>query len=145
MHKPPVTRLDHYYYSPLSYGDRDAALFARRVRNRLAHGCESDLERLMRVFDVSKSELGRLYGVTRQAIDSWLANGVPADRQEKFASMLALADLLERKLKAGRVPGVARRAAAAYGGLTMLEMIAADRHDELLAAVRDSFDWARAA
>ena len=52
----------------------------------------------MRVFELSKSELGRLFGVTRQAIDGWRVGGVPADRQEKLASMLALADLLERKL-----------------------------------------------
>ncbi|MBB4663450.1 hypothetical protein [Conexibacter arvalis] len=142
--KPPVKRTAKRFIS-WRYGDRDAELFARRVRSRLAHGRENDLERLMRVFELSKSELGRLFGVTRQAIDGWLLGGVPADRQEKLASMLALADLLERKLKAGRVPGVARRAADAYGGLTMLEMVAADRHDELLASVRDSFDWARAA
>jgi hypothetical protein len=84
-------------------------------------------------------------GVTRQAIDRWLANGVPPERQEKLAAILAVADLLERKLKSGRVAGVARRPADAYGGRTMLQMIAADRHAELLASVRGSFDWARAA
>lgn len=144
MDKPPVKRPATYFIS-WRYADREAELFARRVRSQLAHGSERDLERPMRVFELSKSELGRLFGVTRQAIDSWLDGGVPADRQEKLTSMLALADLLERKLKAGRVPGVARRAGDAYGGLTMLEMIAADRHDELLASVRASFDWARAA
>jgi hypothetical protein len=52
-----------------------------------------------------------------------------------------LADLLERKLKAGRAPEVARRPAAAYGGQTMLELIARDRHRELLETVDASFDW----
>jgi hypothetical protein len=43
------------------------------------------------------------------------------------------------------LPGVARKQAHAYGGLSMLEMIAADRHEELLATVRASFDFAQPA
>ncbi len=99
----------------------------------------------MGVFRLSKSELGRLFGVTRQAIDGWLAQGVPAEREDKLATLLALADLLERKLKTDRIPGIARRPAEAYGGHTMLELIAADRQRELLELVRRSFDWSQAA
>jgi hypothetical protein len=120
--------------------------FMRRVRHFLNHPEDQNpLERLMEAFDLSKSELGRLFGVSRQAIDGWLEKGVPSDRQEKLATVLAVTDLLERKLKPGRLPGVARRAADAYGGSTMLELIAADRQAELLANVRESFDWATAA
>jgi hypothetical protein len=123
-----------------------AQRFMRRVRHFLNHPDDQDpLERLMEAFDLSKSELGKLFGISRQAIDGWLAKGVPSDRQEKLATLLAVTDLLERKLKAGRLPGIARRPAAAYDGQTMLEMTAADRHDELLAKVRESFDWATAA
>ena len=63
----------------------------------------------------------------------------------KLAALASLADLLEAKLKSGRLPGIARRPADAYGGLSMLDMIAADRHDELLQSVRESFEWERAA
>jgi hypothetical protein len=122
------------------------ARFMRRVRHFLNHPEDRHpLERLMEAFDLNKSELGRLFGVSRQAIDGWLDKGVPGDRQEKLATLLAVTDLLERKLKPGRLPGVARRAAEAYGGKTMLELVAADRHTELLAKVRESFDWATAA
>lgn len=120
--------------------------FMRRVRHFLNHPEDQNpLERLMEAFDLSKSELGRLFGISRQAIDGWLEKGVPGERQEKLATLLAVTDLLERKLKSGRLPGVARRAADAYGGKTMLELIAADRQAELLAKVRESFDWATAA
>jgi hypothetical protein len=61
------------------------------------------------------------------------------------ATISSIADLLERKLKPGRVAGIARRAAPAYGGKTMLELIAEERHDELLEITRRSFDWATAA
>jgi hypothetical protein len=126
--------------------DVAAQRFLRYVRHLLNHpDDEPPLLRLMELFALSKTELGALFGVSRQAIDGWLRHGVPADRQEKLAALLALADVLERKLKRERVPGVARRPAEAYGGQTMLELIAADRHTELLELVRASFDWSQAA
>src|SRR5215208_6608706 len=119
--------------------------FMRRVRHFLNHPEDQNpLERLMEAFDLNKSELGRLFGVSRQAIDGWLEKGVPSDRQEKLATLLAVTDLLERKLKSDRIPGIARRPADAYGGKTMLELIAEDRQRELLGLVRDSFAWSQA-
>jgi len=131
---------------PLRVDDDVAAQrFQRCVRRELGEpGDGNPLVRVMRVFALSKSELGRLFGVSRQAVDGWLAKGVPADRQEKLATLLALADLLEHKLKADRIPGIARRPADAYGGKTMLELIAEDRQRELLGLVRDSFAWSQA-
>lgn len=126
--------------------DVAARRFQRWVRWHLSHPRdENPLERLMRLFALSKSELGRLFGVSRQATDGWLRHGIPADRQDTLATLLALGDLLERKLKVERIPGIARRPAEAYGGKTMLELIAAGRHRELLGLVRTSFDWSHAA
>ncbi len=131
---------------PPPVDDLAAQRFQRLVRHYLNHPeDENPLLRLLTLFALSKSELGRLFGVTRQSIDGWLAHGVPSDRQEKLATLLALADLLERKLKPRRIPGVARRPAEAYGGGTMLELIASDRQRELLELVRESFDWSQAA
>jgi hypothetical protein len=126
--------------------DVAAQRFLRRVRFYLNRpDTENPLRRIMDAFALSKTDVAKLFAVSRQAVDGWLAGGVPADRQEKLATLLALCDLLERKLKADRLPGIARRAADAYGGQTMLELIAADRHHELLQSVRDSFDWQTAA
>ncbi|MDQ3759670.1 MAG: hypothetical protein M3331_06995 [Actinomycetota bacterium] len=96
-------------------------------------------------FGLNRTETGRLFGVTRQAVESWHVDGVPSRRQEKAAAVAGIADLLSRRLKPERLPGIARRPAEAYGGLTMLEMIERDRHLELLAIVRASFDWAQTA
>ena len=93
-------------------------------------------------FALSKTEMGRIFGVSRQAIDQWHERGIPSGRQEKAATVAAVADLLRHQLKEERVAGVVRRPARAYGGLTALEMIARDRQDELLEIVRGSFDWA---
>jgi hypothetical protein len=126
--------------------DLTAWRFLRRVRFHLNHPDEEHpLRRLMDAFEMSKTELGSLFGVRRQAVDQWLERGVPSERQEKVQTLVAIADLLERKLKPGRLAGVARRPADAYGGKTMLELIAADQHRELLELVRESFDWASAA
>ena len=103
------------------------------------------LDEIQAAFGLSKGELGRLFGVSRQAVDQWRARGVPGGRQEKAATIAATADLLSHQLKSERLPGIARRPAAAYGGLTMLEMIERDHHRELLERVRDAFDWSATA
>jgi transcriptional regulator with XRE-family HTH domain len=132
--------------TPAVEDDVAAQRFLRRVRFHLNHpDSENPLRRIMDAFALSKTDVARLFGVSRQAVDGWLAGGVPPERQEKIATLLALCDVLQRKLKADRLPGVARRPADAYGGRTMLELIAAGRHGELLQSVRDSFDWQNAA
>jgi hypothetical protein len=100
------------------------------------------LDEIQASLGLSKTELGRLFGVSRQAVDQWRVRGVPGDRQEKAATVAATVDVLSHQLKTERLPGIARRPARAYGGLTMLEMIEGDRHRELLERVRAAFDWA---
>jgi hypothetical protein len=113
--------------------DLDAQRFIRRVRHFLNHPeSRHPLHRIAESFALSKTELAGLFGVRRQAVDQWLARGVPPERQEKVATLDALVDILERKLKPGRLPGVARRPAAAYRGETMLDLIRQDRQRELL-------------
>jgi transcriptional regulator with XRE-family HTH domain len=132
--------------SPEVADDVAAQRFLRRVRFHLNHpDTMSPLQRIMEAFDLSKTDTARLFGVSRQAISQWLSDGVPTERQEKVTALLALLDILQRKLKADRLPGIARRPAPAYGGPTMLELIAQDRHDELLATTRESFAWHQAA
>jgi putative IMPACT (imprinted ancient) family translation regulator len=60
----------------------------------------------------------------------------------RVTTVAAICDLLGHQLKPERIPGISRRPADAYGGLSMLEMIEHGREDELLTLVRRSFDWA---
>lgn len=120
--------------------------FLRSVRRALDLLNEGDpLRDVMAALDLNVTQLGELFGVSRQAAAQWLEHGVPPDRQAKVAAVAAACDLLERKLKPGRLPGVARRPARGYGDRTMLQVIADDDHDWLLDSVRDSFDWASTA
>jgi DNA-binding XRE family transcriptional regulator len=93
-------------------------------------------------FELSETELGRLFGVSRQAVGQWRERGIPSNRMAKVTTVAAIADLLGHQLKPERVPGVARRPADAYGGLSMLDLIERNREDELLTLIRRSFDWA---
>lgn len=103
------------------------------------------LSRLQALFALSLTELAALFGVSRQAVSKWLQEGVPPARLPKLLTVLDTADLLARQLQSGRLPAVVRRPAAAWGGRSMLELITADRHQELLTQVERSFDWAATA
>src|SRR5215217_1430422 len=89
------------------------------------------LDPIAETLELSETELGRLFGVSRQAVGQWRERGVPSNRMAKVATVAAVCDRLQHRLKAERIPGIARRPARAYGGLSMLEMIARDRQDEL--------------
>jgi hypothetical protein len=128
----------------LEISELEAVRFLRAVRRSL-NADEPPLDRVREVFGLNFTELGALFGVSRQGVKDWLKRGVPSERQDKLATVAAIADVLERKLKSDRIPGVARRPADAYGGQTMLQLIGSDRHRELLDLTRQSFDWATAA
>ena len=99
------------------------------------------LDPIAETFELTETELGRLFGVSRQAVGQWRERGVPSNRMAKVATVAAIGDLLRHRLRPERIPGIARRPADAYGGLSMLETIERDRQDELQAEIRRSFDW----
>jgi hypothetical protein len=114
-----------------------------RIEAALDRTPTSAPERIREAFGVSEAELARMFGVTRQAVAQW--QDFPVGKRAKAASVLSMADLLTYRLKPGRLPMVARKPAEVYGGLSMLDMIAADRHEELLTLTRQSFDLAATA
>jgi len=118
--------------------------FTRAVLDELA-GAGSALRSLLVSWQLSTAETARLFGVTRQALQQWLEGGVPPARQPKVLAVLRVADLLSRNIRPERIPGIVRSPAAGYDGATMLQLIAKDRHQELLGSVARSFDWAATA
>jgi len=115
--------------------------FRRNVTSALSHD-EADLDRIQRIFGLSITDLGRLFGVTRQAVAQWQSSEVPPARGAKVSTVGSIADLLDSQLKTGRIPGIVRRPAPAYAGRSILEMIQEDQHNAVLDQVRSSFDWA---
>lgn len=106
-----------------------------------AEGALVPLLRVREIFELNQTELGELFGTSRQAVASWQERGVPIIRQPKLHTLLEIGELLDRKLKPGRVPGVFRKPSSAYGGASMFKWVCDDRHDEVLDKVRETFDW----
>lgn len=125
-------------------GAPEVRRFYRAVADELER-VEMPLERVQAALGLSRTEFAGLFDVRRQALDHWEASGVPAERQEKLATIEEIVDLLMAKLKHERIPGVVRRASSAYGGRSALDAIAEGDQELVLAELRDAFDWAAAA
>ncbi len=105
----------------------------------------SPLRRAMTTLDLTSSDVARLMGVKRQAVDKWLLAGPPVNRCQKIGAIAEISDILRHRLREGLPAVAARRPADAYAGRTMLELIEADEHEWLLQSVKESFDYARVA
>ncbi|MGN6588399.1 MAG: helix-turn-helix domain-containing protein [Solirubrobacterales bacterium] len=124
--------------------NRDVVRFYRLMTDCLERS-ELPLKRVGRVLDLNRTELAALFGVTRQAVERWEAQSVPAERAEKLSTINAIVDLLEAQLKPDRIAAAVRRSAPAYGDRSILEAISAGDEGLVLAELRDAFNWASAA
>lgn len=115
-----------------------------RFLTELDHITErSQLARVLDVWSLSVAEAGRMFGVSRQAVDKWLTRGVPEQRRPVMADLAAVTDLLVRYLKRDRIPTVVRRPAAVLDGASMLDLARSGRTSELLVYTREMFDLRR--
>lgn len=103
------------------------------------------LERAMKILKLTASEMGRLLGVSRQAVEKWMVSGVPAERSARITTMDEIATVLHQHLRQGAVPGVVRKEADAFEGGTILEALARGQEQDVLDRVKASFDYATVA
>ena len=102
-----------------------------------------EFDRVLDTWGISNAEAGRLFGVTRQAIGKWRANGLPDERRAVVGDLAAVTDLLVHYLKRERVPAVVRRPADRLGGCSMVDLVGEGRSSELLDFTRAMFDLRR--
>ena len=102
-----------------------------------------EFARVLDTWGISNAEAGRLFGVTRQAIGKWRANGLPDERRAAVGDLAAVTDLLLHHLKRERVPAVVRRPADRLGGASMVDLVGEGRSSELLDFTRSMFDLRR--
>ncbi|MEA2001631.1 MAG: hypothetical protein U9N84_07070 [Actinomycetota bacterium] len=103
----------------------------------------AELRRILQVWGLSQSEAARRFGVSRQAVAKWLASGVPANRVKAVADYSAATDVLVHYVKSDRIPAMVRRSAPALGESSLLDLLGAGRHRDLLEACRAMFDFSR--
>ena len=121
-------------------GDSDWLNEFSAALDRHRHG--NALKRILDVWGLSQSEVGRLLGVSRQAVAKWIAGAIPNDRLRPIGDLAAATDLLVHYLKRDRIAAVVRRPVAAADGLSLLELLGENRFDEILEVCRDMFDFA---
>ncbi len=126
-----------------SGGDADVL---RRIIDRLDHELNAGpLQRTVRLWDLSATQLGKMFGISRQAASKWLAEGVPASRRDQVALLGQATDLLDQWVKRERIPAVVRRPVEALGGRTRLEVALAGEFETLRDELYDTFDLTRIA
>jgi len=84
------------------------------------------LGRIRGILGLSDPELGRILGVTRQALEQWRKRGIPAERSAEVDRLCAAAEWLGEELIAERIPQIVRTPVPALGGRTMLEFARAE-------------------
>jgi hypothetical protein len=124
-------------------GDPDVL---RRIVDRLDHELNaSPLQRTVRLWDISATQLGLMFGISRQAASKWLLDGAPASRRDQVTVLGQATDLLDQWVKRERIPAVVRRSVEVLGGRTRLEVALAGEFDLLVTELRDTFDLTRIA
>ena len=115
--------------------------FAQSLDRRRA---AASLARVLAAWDLSQSEAARLFGVSRQAVSKWLAQGAPPDRAVMTGDLAAATDVLTHYLKRERIPAVVRRPIPGSGGLTLVDLVSKGDTVAVLATCREMFRFERA-
>jgi predicted transcriptional regulator len=106
------------------------------------HRAGQSLARTLAVWGLSQSQLADYFGVSRQAVNKWIEQGIPAERLETLADLAAATDLLVHYLQRDRIAAVVRRPIPALER-SLLDLLAAGETRLLLQTCRDMFDFER--
>jgi hypothetical protein len=124
-------------------GDAD---MLRRIVDRLDHQLNaSALQRTVRLWDISGTQLGEMFAISRQAASKWLTEGAPAGRRDQVAMLGQATDLLDQWVKRERIPAVVRRPVEVLDGRTRLDVALAGEFEVLRDELYDTFDLTRIA
>lgn len=103
------------------------------------------LEHTQRLWGISTADLGRMFGVSRQAMSKWLSHGPPGGRRAQVELLGQITSQLDRWLKRERIPAVVRRPVTMLGDRTRLDVALAGELELLREEIADTFDLTRVA
>jgi hypothetical protein len=97
-------------------------LWIKARERAFALGGAGDLSDIMRIFGLGATAAGRLFGVSRQAVDQWLAKGVPLGRLADVGAVAQAARALHGYFRPERIPQIVTEPIPGLGGRTVLEV-----------------------
>ncbi len=100
-----------------------------------------DLVSIVSGLGLSPAETGRLFGVRRQAVNSWLKKGVPQSRLADVARIAKATAALRRFFKPERLPTIVRTPMPDLNQRTILEIIAMHGAEPILRLVYALHSW----
>ena len=134
-----LTHLDPREAAAQLVAEHDGAWVAELTDELGRHLAVGGLGRISHLWGLSRTELGEMFGVSRQAVSKWIAAGVPADRVVQVADVEAITDVLERYLKPDRIPAVVRRRAPGLDNMSLIELVADGRSRDAAQLTRQMF------
>jgi DNA-binding Xre family transcriptional regulator len=110
----------------------------------LAGHATGTLTRVMAALDMNQTDVSRVFAVSRQAVQKWLAVGeVPTAQRVRLADLEALCDLTAHYVKPDRLPAVVRRPTRHLDDRSLLDALP-DDPERVLAYARWMLDLTRA-
>ena len=79
----------------------------------------AQLRRAKAILGVSSADLGTIFGITRQAVESWTKK-VPVYRRADVARVADVADRLAKTFRSERIPQIAREPIPVLGGKSII-------------------------
>lgn len=141
---PYLAELDPQDAAAVLLQEHDSAWIAALTDELERRLSGRELERVLRVWNLSRTELARILGVSRQAMSKWIDSGVPADRGSQVSDLASITDLLTRFIKRDRIPAVVRRPAHNFGDASLIDLIADGRTSEAVDLTRQMFTFTNA-
>ncbi len=112
---PFASRKNHPRVRSFALPDIFARVYSKRGARALA--------RVSAIFGLNKTEAGRLFGISRQAIDEWYGKGVPMGRLADVCRTADLAEALKNQFKPERIPQIVRSPLPGLGHHSILRFI----------------------
>jgi hypothetical protein len=102
---------------------------------------ERALATIMATFGLSVAATGRLFRVSRHAVELWQRNGVPPARLADVDRVAHLALTMQKVFRRERLPAVVREALPGLENRSILEAIAAEGVSPVLLLIRRLRSW----
>ncbi len=119
----------------------DHALRVALKRLTARNAAETTLDEIRKTFGLSPAELGKLFDVSRQAIDQWYTRGIPANRAADVERLADAARWLFGELQPERIPQIVRAPVPALDGRSLLDLVREEGTLALLDHVAELFSF----